>query len=796
MIKNYFKIAWRNLVKNKKSSLINIGGLSIGMTVAMLIGLWIWDELNFDKYHKNYDRVAQIFQHQTWNGKVGTGAAIPMPLGEELRTSYGSNFKYLAMASWEGEHILTLGDKHVNSGGMYMEKDGPKILSLNMISGTLDGLSGLNSVLISAATAKSLFGNENAMGKNIKIDSKLDVTITGVYEDLPFNTSMREVNFIAPWNLYITTEDWFKRAATQWGNNSFQLYAEIGDNTSFEKVNRNIINAKLNKVSEEEKKFKAQIFLHPMKDWHLRSSFKDGFNVGGQIQYVKMIALIGVFVLLLACINFMNLSTARSERRAKEVGIRKTVGSHRGQLVAQFLSEAVLVALIAFIFSLLLTQLCLPWFNEVSDKKMSVLWGSPVFWMIGIAFSVITGIIAGSYPALYLSSFNAIKVLKGSFKAGRFSALPRKILVVIQFSVSIALIIGTIIVYQQIQHTKNRPVGYNREGLLMINMQTPEFYGKHDILEHELKKINVITEIAETSSPLNAVWSNTSGFNWEGKDPNLDDDFATIWVSQDYGKTVGMTLVQGRDFSKNFAGDTAAVIINEAALKFMNVKDPVGKQITWNDGTTKLTIVGVAKDMIMSSPYEPVKQAVYLMNPDNVNWILLKLNPSKSISGSLAGIESVFKKIIPSAPFKYEFIDKAYASKFDDEVRVGKLAGFFTILAIIISCLGLFGLASFVAEQRTKEIGIRKIVGASVFNLWKLLSKDFIFLVSLSCFIAMPLGYYFLNKWLQNYQYKIAISGWVFAAAFAGAIIITLLTVSFQAIKAALANPVKSLRTE
>jgi ABC-type antimicrobial peptide transport system permease subunit len=796
MIKNYFKIAWRNLVKNKKSSLINIGGLSIGMAVAMLIGLWIWDELNFDKYHKNYDRVAQVFQHQTWNGEVGTGPAIPMPLGEELRTSYGSNFKYLAMASWEGEHILTLGDKHINTGGMYIEKDGPKILSLKMVAGTLDGLSGLNSILISAATAKSLFGTDNAMGKNIKIDSKLDVTITGVYEDLPFNTSMREVNFIAPWDLYITTEEWFKRAATQWGNNSFQLYAEIGDNTSFEKVNRNIINAKFDKLPEEEKKYKARIFLHPMKDWRLRSSFKGGFNVGGQIQYVKMIALIGVFVLLLACINFMNLSTARSERRAKEVGIRKTVGSHRGQLVAQFLSEAVLVALIAFIFSLLLTQLCLPWFNEVSDKKMSVLWGSPVFWMIGIAFSVITGIIAGSYPALYLSSFNAIKVLKGSFKTGRFSALPRKILVVIQFSVSIALIIGTIIVYQQIQHTKNRPVGYNREGLLMINMQTPEFYGKHDILEHELKKINVITEIAETNSPLNAVWSNTSGFNWEGKDPNLDDDFATIWVSQDYGKTVGMTMVQGRDFSKDFPGDTASLIINEAALKFMNLKDPVGKQVTWNGGNTKLTIVGVAKDMIMSSPYEPVKQAVYLMNPNNVNWILLKLNPSKSISESLAGIESVFKKIIPSAPFKYEFIDKAYASKFDDEVRVGKLAGFFTILAIIISCLGLFGLASFVAEQRTKEIGIRKIVGASVFNLWKLLSKDFIFLVSLSCLIAMPLGYYFLNKWLQNYQYKIAISWWVFAAAFAGAIIITLLTVSFQAIKAALANPVKSLRTE
>lgn len=796
MIKNYFKIAWRNLIKNKKSSFINIGGLAIGMSVAILIGLWIWDELSFDKYHKSYDKAAQVFQHQTWNGNVGTGAAIPMPLGEELRTNYGSNFKYLAMASWEGEHVLSLGDKHINSGGIFMEKDGPKIMALNMIAGKIDGLINPNSVLVSQSIAKSLFGSEDAMNKNIKINSKLDVTITGIYEDLPFNTSFKNVNFIAPWSLYITTEGWFKDAATQWGNNSFQLFAVINDNTSFESVNRNIINAKLNKVPTEEKKFKSQIFLHPMKDWRLRSSFKDGFNAGGQIQYVKMIALIGVFVLLLACINFMNLSTARSERRAKEVGIRKTVGSQRSQLIAQFLSEAILVALIAFLFSLILTQLCLPWFNEVSDKKMSVLWASPAFWAVGILFSVITGIIAGSYPALYLSSFNAIKVLKGTFKTGRFAALPRKILVVVQFSVSVALIIGTIIVYQQIQHTRNRPVGYDRNGLVMINMQTPDFYGKHDVLEQELKKRNAIISIAESNSPLTAVWSNTSGFNWEGKDPNLDDDFATIWVSQDYGKTVGLTIAQGRDFSKDFPGDTASILINESAVKFMNIKDPVGRVITWNDGHTKLTIVGVVKDMIMSSPYEPVKQAVFLMNPQNVNWILLKLNPKQSISESLASIETVFKTVIPSAPFKYEFIDKAFASKFDDEVRVGKLAGFFTILAIVISCLGLFGLASFVAEQRTKEIGIRKIVGASVFTLWRLLSTDFLLLVSLSCLIAMPLGYYFLNRWLQNYQYRIDISWWVFLMAFFGAILITLLTVSWQAIRAARANPVKSLRTE
>ena len=549
-------------------------------------------------------------------------------------------------------------------------------------------------------------------------------------------------------------------------------------------------------MPEGEKKYEAKIFLHPMKDWRLRSSFQNGFNVGGQIQYVKMIALIGVFVLLLACINFMNLSTARSERRSKEVGIRKTVGSHRIQLIAQFLCESVLVALIAFMASLAITQLCLPWFNEVADKKMQILWSNPVFWIAGLIFSLITGIIAGSYPALYLSSFNAVKVLKGSFKLGRFAALPRKILVVVQFSVSVALIIGTIIVYQQIQFSMNRPVGYNRDGLIMMNMATPDFYGKHNVLSNELKKRNAIVEMAESNSPITSVWSNLSGFTWENKDPNLDSDFAAFWVSAEYGKTVGLEIVEGRDFSRSIVSDTAAVLLNEAAVKFMGLKNPIGKTITNDNWPTKLTIVGVVKNMIMNSPYEPVKQAVYMMNENNVSWMLFRLNPDKPAGESIASIEQVFKATIPSAPFNYEFVDKAYAYKFEAEVRIGKLAGFFTLLAIIISCLGLFGLASFVAEQRTKEIGVRKIVGASVLNLWGLLSKDFLLLVSLSCLLAMPLGYYFLNRWLQNYQYRIEISWWVFLLALAGALIITLLTVSYQAIKAATGNPVKSLRSE
>lgn len=798
MLINYLKIAWRNLLKSRTSSLINIGGLSIGMGVAMLIGLWIWDEVSFDQYHSNYDRVAQVYQHQTWNGHVSTGQALPLPLGEELRSGYGSNFKYIAMASWQADHMLSKDNKHLNKNGIYIDKDGPRILSLRMVKGTADGLSDPNSILISASTAKAFFGDAEPVGQPMKIDNKLNVKVTGVFEDLPHNTTFRELQFAAPWDLYKTSEDWLTRAATQWGNNSFQCFIQIKDNTNFAAVNRSIEKAKLNKVPEEDKKFNARIFLHPMKDWRLRSAWEEGVKAGGQIEYVWMFAVIGVFVLLLACINFMNLSTARSEKRAKEVGIRKTVGSVRRQLIVQFLVESLLVTCLAFVLSLLLTLLALPWFNLVADKQMYILWGNGWFWLAGLGFTVVTGLVSGSYPAFYLSSFQPVKVLKGTFRAGRLAALPRKVLVVTQFAVSVALIICTIVVYRQVQYTKNRPVGYDRNNLVMVMMRTPDFYGKYDALRNELKRRNAIVEMSESSNPVTGVWSNSGGFNWEGKDPGLEADFATFWVTQEYGKTVGFEVTEGRDFSREFKGDSTSLIVNEAAVRFMNMKDPVGKIVRWGDGPDAgvFTIVGVVKDMVMSSPYRPVKQAVYLLTNDNVNVINLKLNPKKNAAESLAIIEKVFKELIPAAPFEYKFADQEYARKFSAEERIGKLAGFFAVLAVIISCLGLFGLASFVAEQRIKEIGIRKIVGASVFNVWTLLSKDFMILVGIACLIAVPVAYYYIHDWLQHYDYRVNISWWIFAIAIAGAFLLTILTVSFQAIRAALANPVKSLRSE
>ncbi|HRI21704.1 MAG TPA: ABC transporter permease, partial [Panacibacter sp.] len=737
MIKNYLKTGWRNLVKNKSSSFINIGGLAVGMAVAILIGLWIYDELSFDRYHQNYDKIAQVMQNQTSNGKVFSQNAMPFPLGRELETKYSSNFKYIVMSSWEGEHILTVGEKKLSKGGVYMDKDAAAMLTLKMLKGNYDGLKDPHSILIAASTAKALFGSTDPMNKLLKIDNKLDVKVTGVYEDLPYNTQFRNLLFIAPWDLYVSSEDWVKQAQAQaqWGNNSFQTFVQIADNTDFASVNKKIIDAKQNNVAADDKKYKAQVFLHPMSDWHLRSHWENGRQSGGLIEYVWLFTIVGIFVLILACINFMNLSTARSEKRAREVGIRKAVGSLRAQLIGQFYSESLLVVFFAFICAILLVQLTLPWFNGVADKKMEIPWSNPLFWLTGIAFTFITGIIAGSYPALYLSSFQPIKVLKGTFRVGRFASVPRKVLVVLQFTISLALITGTIIVYNQIQYSKSRPVGYNRDGLVMIEMKSPDFYGKFDLLRTELKSNGAISEMAESSSPLTNVWSNNGGYEWPGKDPNLDADFATIWVTHDFGKTIGWQFKEGRDLSRDFAADSSSVVLNEAAVKFMGIKNPVGTTIKLGADKDARTynVVGVIKDMLMQSPYENVKQTFYFMDYNNVNWIILRLNPDASTAASLAKIETAFKKFIPSAPFDYKFANTEFAAKFADEERIGKLSTFFAALAIFISCLGLFGLASYVAEQRTKEIGIRKVLGASVVNLWSMQSRDFILLVIITC---------------------------------------------------------------
>lgn len=793
MLKNYFKTAWRNLLKSKGYSAINIGGLAVGMAVAMLIGLWIWDELSYNKYFKNYDSIAQVMQHQTFNGVVNTQVSNPAVTAGAIRSKYGSNFKHVVQASWNSGHTLAYGEKKFSKTGTFFEPEAAEMFSLDMITGTRSGLKEPYSILLSQSVAEALFGAADPLNKVIRMDNKANLKVTGVYKDFPYSTSFKDITYLLPWELYLIQNPWIKEMEDPWGSNFTQTYAQIAGNADMEVVSAKIKNVKFDNLEEAGKRYKPTMFLHPMRKWHLHAAFKDGINTGGRIEYVWLFGIVGVFVLLLACINFMNLSTARSEGRAREVGVRKAIGSMRRQLVLQFFSESYLIVLLAFMLALLLVLLALPFFNQVADKRLSVLWASPVFWMLGGGVCLITGLLAGSYPALYLSSFQPVKVLKGTFRAGRNASLPRQVMVVVQFSVSVILVIGTIIVYQQIQHAKNRPIGYSRESMVYVE-QNDVIWNKYEALRQELKSKGVIVDMAQSTSPATGVWNSNGGFDWEGKDPTLGVDFPNNGVSYEYGKVIGWTIKEGRDFSRDFATDSSAFILNESAVKFIGLKDPVGKIIKWND--QPYTIVGVVNDMLVESPYEPVRASLFHIAREQEGIVQLRINPALPPADALAKIEATFKKFDPASVFKFQFVDEDFAKKFDEEQRIGRLATGFAVLAIFISCLGLFGLASFVAEQRTKEIGIRKVLGATVANLWHMLSKQFVWLVGVSLFIALPAAYFFMRSWLQHYTYRTGLPWWVFVAAAAGALAITLLTVSFQAIKAAIQNPVKSLRTE
>jgi len=779
--------------------MINIGGLSLGMGVALIISLWMKDELSHNDYFTDKDRIAQVFQSQTFNGETGTGPSIPRPLEKALRDGYGDNFEYLIMSSWTNDLYLKYGETNLSRPGNYMQREAPELLDLQILNGEKDGLREINSIMLSASTAQALFGKEDPIGKIVKASNQYDLMVTGVYKDIPFNNTFNDTDYIIPWDKYITLSEWVKEAEDSWGNNSFQMFVQLADNSDMSEVSAKIQNVKKD-LNEDTAEFNPQLFLFPMADWHLRSNFENGKQVGGRIRYVWLFGIIGAFVLLLACINFMNLSTARSEKRSKEVGIRKTLGSQKGQLIYQFLSESFLVVVFAFIVALGMVLLSLNGFNELARKEIEFPWENIQFWMASIGFIIFTSLLAGSYPALYLSSFRPVDVLKGTFNVGRYAGLPRKILVVMQFAVSVAFIIGTVIVMQQINFAKNRPVGYDKEGLIQIPTFSQDFEGKYDLMRSEFLASNAIVEMSSSSSPTTRIWSNRSGFNWEGKPEGFQEDMAWTEVSPEYAKSLNLKIVEGRDFSREFASDSLAVLINETAKKYLGMPDPVGKFLkddNEEDPKPPLKIIGVVEDIIAQSPYEPVKQGLYVYDRfNNSSYYNLRLNPEKSASENIAVIERVFKGHFPDIPFEYEFVDEQYGEKFASEERIGTLSGIFTALAILISCLGLFGLTSFVAEQRTKEIGVRKVLGASVFNVWNMLSKDFLKLVVISCFIAVPIAYYVMNGWLQEYPYRVILKWWIFALAIVGAMLVTVVTVSFQSIKAARANPVRSLRME
>ena len=786
MFKNYFKIAWRNLIKNKASSAINIGGLAVGMAVAILIGLWIWDEVSYDTYHHNYDSLGQVMTTQTSNNQTVTFGSTVVPLGNELGSKYGNSFKLTALTSG-GPHILAAGETKISQQGMWAEPSLPAMLSLVMVKGSYNNFQDPTSILVSASTANALFGSDDPIGKVVRIDNNKDMKVTGVYIDLPGNTTLSDTKYMLPWS---STANFWSTQTTRWDNHGVQLYVQLNPGVDFDKVSAQIKNI----TTPYNKNISETIQVFPMSKWHLYSDFKNGRSAGGRIRFVRLFGIIGFFVLLLACINFMNLSTARSEKKAKEVGIRKAIGSMRTQLIGQFLSESMLVVFIASVLTVLLVWYAIPYFNSIAGKQIAMPWANPFFWLSLLGFTFFTGLISGSYPAFYLSDFKPVQVLKGTINVGRSASLPRKALVVVQFTVSFILIIGTIVVFRQIQFAANRSAGYAREGLITVEMNTPQIYGHYGPMRNDLIQSGAALDMSESSSATTDIYSSNNGFTWEGKAPGFDPVFGDVFCSPDFGKTIGWQIVEGRDFSGSIPSDTGAFILNESALKLTGIKKPIGKIMHWNGKDHVIT--GVVKDMIMTSPYKQTVATIFQMKPEWVKHITIRLNPNVPVHAALTKIAGVFKKYDPASPFEYKFNDDEYAKKFSDERQIGQLATAFAVLAIFISCLGLFGMASFVAEQRTKEIGVRKVLGATVFTIWQLLSKDFIVLIAISTLVATPVAYYFMHSWLQGYDYRTEITWWIFAATAAGTLLLTLATVSYQSITAALANPVKSLKTE
>lgn len=786
MLKNYFKTAIRNLWKNKGFTAINISGLAIGMASAILILLWVQNELSYDRFHEKQDRLYRAWNRAIFNAKLACWSTTPKILGPTLKKDY-PEVEEISRVNWGNTFLFSIGEKRLNVNGTMADSGFLRIFSFPLLKGNpLTALGNAHSIVLTEKLAKKLFGREEAMGKVIRIDNKDNFTVTGIMKDLPNNTVFN-FEYLMPWQ-YMEARGW---SDSNWDNNSTQTYVLLKPNTNITAFNNKIKNITIDHLNGKEK---IEVFLYELSKLRLYSNFENGKPAGGRISEVKIFTTIAALILLIACINFMNLSTARSEKRAKEVGIRKVVGAQKRSLVAQFLGESILIALASGMIAVLIVQLSLPAFNTLVQKQLAIEFGNIWFWLSGFAFILFTGILAGSYPAFFLSSFRPVAVLKGGFKKINTLVTPRKILVVMQFTFAIALIVCTIIIERQVKYAQEREPGYDRSNLAYIFM-AGDIEKNYELIKNDLLNKGIASAISKTSSPLTESWSDSWGFEWEGKDPNDKTDFNRYCTDGNLVKTAGMTIAQGRDIDlKTYPSDSTAIILNESAVKAMGFKKPIGQIIRDNDITWH--VVGVIKDFILQSPYEPMYPMVIEGPKGWFNVIHIKFNSNNSIRQNLAATEKVFKQYNPMYPFEYRFVDEEYAKKFEDEETTGTLAALFAGLTIFISCLGLFGLATYMAENRIKEIGVRKVLGASITDITALLSKDFIRLVIISIVIASPLAWWAMHNWLKDYKYRTPINWWVFLAAGLVAILIALITVSYQSIKAAMANPIKSLRTE
>lgn len=786
MFKNYLKIAFRNIIRNKTFSIINILGLAVGMASALLILLWIQNELSYDQFHEKKNRIYEAWNKDTFNGKLQCWNVTPKILARTAERDF-PEIEQVTRVNWPSHYLFSIGEKRLTVTGNIVDSNFLNMFSFPLIKGDAHtALKEMHSIVITEKLAKRFFGNEEAMGKVVRINDKDNFTVTGVLKNLPNNTRFN-FEYLLPWSYlrYRGLDDDY------WYNNSTRNYVLLKPTATLASIAPKLkhITSKYNKYSVTN-----ETFLYPISRWRLYSQFTNGMEDGGLIEYVKMFGVIAAFILLIACINFMNLSTSRSEKRAKEVGIRKVIGASKYSLISQFMGESIWIAFIAGVFALLIIQLALPAFGKLTDKNLFIDYGSIYFWLAFVSFIFFTGILAGSYPAFYLSSLQPVTVLKKTFLKSGSVITPRKILVVLQFTFAIILIICTVIVKEQIQHARDRESGYDRNNLVSHAL-TGDLEKKYALVKNELLTSGVATSVAKTSARITEGSSNSWGFQWTGKSINDKTVFDRICSDQDLGVTMGLQFVKGRDFNlEQYRTDSTGIILNESAVKAMGFTNPIGQPI--KDNGIDWHVVGVIKDFILQSPYSPTNPMVIEGAKGWFTVMNIKLNPKNSTADNLKKAEIIFKKYNPEYPFEYKFVDEEYAAKFESEQRTGTLAALFAGLTIFISCLGLFGLAAFTAENRIKEIGVRKVLGSSIIGIVTLLSKDFIALVIISFLIASPVAWWFMHSWLLGYPYHVTIEWWIFAFAAVLSILIALITVSYHAIKAAAANPVKSLRTE
>jgi len=748
--------------------------------------LWVQDELTWDRFHPNIDQLYRVYINRPGDNGLYTQTTVQLPLWEELKRTPG--IRYVSPTDNDAKNAtLAYGDIRIEKLSNWAGEDFLKMFPFKVIEGSEEQrLDDASSIVLTESTAQALFGDGKALGKVIRFDNEADLKVSAVIQDPPRNSTL-QFECLIPFNTAMAMDPGYKAALSSWGNSSYYMYIEVEPNTDVPQLQsrlRNVI--KVNKSDTEE-----ELMIFPLHRSRLYSEFVNGESVGGAITYVRIFMATAVMILALACINFINLATARSEKRAKEVGIRKTVGSDRKQLVLQFLSETVLMAIISFMLAIALVEGLLPFFNTLVNKELAVDYMDPFVWGIAIVFILLTGVISGSYPAFFLSSFRPIVVLKGKLGTGKQGALPRKVMVTMQFFFSIALLISTVVIYSQINYIKDREIGYDKNNLLVVPA-TGDIQEKYEIIKNDLLQKSLATSVSAASSPTTALqaWSMP---RWQGQREDQKDFYAIISIGHDYTETIGAELLRGRTFDKTF-NDSTSMILNRAAVDHMELKDPIGATIHLNGHD--YSVVGVMDDIIMGSPYDPAAPTIFLFIPKWMDNVLIRMPQEASLSQVMKGVEGVFKDHNPAFPFSFDFVDESFQDKFAVEELTGKLANLFAMLAIVISCLGLFGLSAFAAEQRTKEVGIRKVLGATLTGIVSLFSKDFSKLVVIAFLLAAPLTWWTMNQWLQRYTYRVEVEWWMVASTGGLVLLLTWVIVGLQAAKAAAVNPARSLRNE